>query len=99
MVSSAAGNTGAANSTGNTGNTGTAGGGDSHPPVIVPNVFHKDAGVAKQLIEQAGLVAQFTGTGDKVSHQSPGAGQSVPLGSNVTMTLYYPEPNCGPHPC
>jgi beta-lactam-binding protein with PASTA domain len=55
--------------------------------VQVPDVFEQTPHNARQIIQQAGLVAKFTGTGSWVDGQSPQAGHTVPRGTTVTMHL------------
>jgi PASTA domain len=60
------------------------------PSVVVPDVFELRPAFAKKEIEDAGLVARFTGPNQQnawVSHQSPLAGHVVARGTTVTMVL------------
>ena len=59
--------------------------------VIVPDLFQMSAASATTLLHSLGLVPHFTGTtgaNSWVKSQSPLAGQSVPQGSIVSMTMH-----------
>ncbi len=56
-------------------------------PVQVPNVSNKSRQVAKNAIENAGLNANFVGSGTYVDYTDPDGGTLVPWGKTVTIYM------------
>ncbi len=63
--------------------------------VVLPDVTNRRVDVAERLLREIGLKVETQEKGMLVARQEPAAGRTVPVGTQVRLTLYSPSGNGG----